>query len=600
MSRATDYYLQNKKKNESLYEELKRNITFISYIRLIDFIVGLIVSVYTYYVKNYVFFSIVTIVWIGIFIYLVIQHGKAITERKYVEALIEINQRGIDRTAGEWKRFKDTGSEFIDQEHPYSGDLDIFGESSLFQCFSSCATYMGRKRLAEYFLKPLKSMEDIITRQSTVKELCENTDFRQKINAEAMLIKEKSSNPEELIEWSKDKNFKEYGSVVKLITYILPVLTIITVLLVIFTERFTYGYIILVAFIDLIVLKIGEKERVDALSTVQKYKNEIKIYEKIITHIENENFESENIKNLKAKLIVKNEKASDIFNKLKSLANLVSDRYNLFYIIINILLMWDYRSYENLIAWKKRYGMHISEWLEVIAEFEALGSLSNISFENAAWCYPKVGANNFRLKADKCGHPLLGEKRVANDFIMSAPGEVVLITGSNMSGKSTFLRTLGINMLLAYCGAPVCAENFETAIMDIYTCMRISDNLSKNISSFYAEILRIKTIVNASKQKRDVFFLLDEIFKGTNSIDRHQGAKYLIKQLSANGATGLVSTHDLELGELENEMTKLKNYHFQEHYEDDKLCFDYKLKKGISTTRNAMHIIKLAGIEVEE
>ena len=264
------------------------------------------------------------------------------------------------------------------------------------------------------------------------------------------------------------------------------------------------------------------------------------------------------------------------------------------YIIINIAFMWDFRCITMLSKWKSKNGKYLKSWLEVIGEFEALSSFANIAFENESWCFPDLHEEGMILKAENLGHPLLGQRRVCNNITIKDKGSVLLITGSNMSGKSTFLRTVGINLVMSYCGAPVCASSFTASIMNVYSCMRVSDNLEKSISSFYAEILRIKMIVNASKGNNEIFFLLDEIFKGTNSIDRHLGASMLIKQLSKSGASGMVSTHDLELGDLEKEMAKLSNYHFQEHYENGDLRFDYKLRRGISINRNAMHIIKMA------
>lgn len=211
---------------------------------------------------------------------------------------------------------------------------------------------------------------------------------------------------------------------------------------------------------------------------------------------------------------------------------------------------------------------------------------------------PKILNSQSTIKAKELGHPLLTNQRVCNDIEISGKTKVLLVTGSNMAGKSTYLRTAGINLVLAYSGAPVCSESFSCGVMDIHTSMRVSDDLQNNVSSFYAELLRIKEIVKATKKEKQVFFLLDEIFKGTNSEDRHEGAKMLIKRLLRDNAIGLVSTHDLELGDLEEESSRrVKNYNFQEYYEDDKIHFDYKLRRGVSTTRNAMYLIKMIGID---
>ena len=245
---------------------------------------------------------------------------------------------------------------------------------------------------------------------------------------------------------------------------------------------------------------------------------------------------------------------------------------------------------------KKKSGKLIKTWLDTIGEFEALSSLSNLRYDNPDWTFPKITDKPYYIRARDMGHPLITENRVCNDLKIDGPTRALLITGSNMSGKSTYLRTAGINLVLAYAGGPVCAKEFHCNIFYIYTCMRVSDNLEKNISSFYAELLRIKEIVDESKRSK-VFFLLDEIFKGTNSHDRHEGAKILIKRLLDNNAIGLISTHDLELGVLERESSgKVRNYHFKEYYKNREIHFDYKLNPGISTTRNAMYLIKMVGI----
>ena len=223
-------------------------------------------------------------------------------------------------------------------------------------------------------------------------------------------------------------------------------------------------------------------------------------------------------------------------------------------------------------------------------------SLSTLAFEHEEWVYPTISGVN-EIEAKSLAHPLLGDRAKSNDFNLYGSEKVALITGSNMSGKSTFLRTIGFNMILTYLGLPTCSKEFKCGISNIYTCMRTQDNLEENISSFYAEILRIKLVIEAAKSGEKVFFLLDEIFKGTNSRDRHIGATVLVKQLAQNGAIGLLSTHDLELCDLEKENKEIGNFNFREYYEDNKIKFDYKLRVGKSETQNAIHLMKLAGIE---
>lgn len=600
MSKAHDYYVKNKEQYEKLSQDLKKNISQIAYLRLAAFLVGLFVSIYTYAINQRAISAVVTVVWMALFIYLVKLHEKAIQKKAFSDALVKINEKGIDRIEGNWNKFQDNGEEFAQEEHPYSGDLDIVGHNSLFQWINSCATYLGRLRLKDYLLKPLESQGEIKHRQEAVKELAKDIEIRQKINAEGMLISGKYSNPDELIKWAETPQDEGGSLAEKLIANLLTLAFFTIAFLVIFTEIVTYKAFLAVTALNLAVLYIGNKKASPILDTIHEYKTGIRTYENIIKAIEEGNFSSQALKDIQKQLYTaENKKASEIISELTAISNLTSDRRNMAYILIDIALMWDYRCLTMLNNWKTKNGKYLRSWLELIGDFEALSSIANIAFENEDWCFPDVNEEGMILKAENLGHPLLGDRRVCNNITIKDRGSVLLITGSNMSGKSTFLRTVGINLVMSYCGAPVCASTFTATIMKVYSCMRVSDNLEKSISSFYAEILRIKMIVNASKNNSKIFFLLDEIFKGTNSIDRHLGASMLIKQLSQSGASGMVSTHDLELGELENRMSKISNFHFQEHYQNGELGFDYKLKKGISTTRNAMHIIKMAGIEVE-
>ena len=242
----------------------------------------------------------------------------------------------------------------------------------------------------------------------------------------------------------------------------------------------------------------------------------------------------------------------------------------------------------------------MGKWIEAISETETLVSLATLKYEHPEWTMPVVTEDNPKLIAYALGHPLIGSNCVCNDVEIRPNQRTLLITGSNMSGKSTLERTAGINLALAYCGAPVFASVFECSVMELVTCMRVKDDLDQHISSFYAELIRIKRIVELSQTGKPLIFLLDEIFKGTNSLDRHTGASVLIKKLLEHNTVGIVSTHDLELADLENETDGIvKNFHFQEHYTDNQIQFDYKLYGGVSTTRNAVYLMRLAGIDVK-
>jgi len=353
--------------------------------------------------------------------------------------------------------------------------------------------------------------------------------------------------------------------------------------------------------VQCIILRVKKEDRMKNLTIAEKHNCSIKAYKNMLTHIEKHKFKSKYIINLCKELYNNGQNASkqiDVFSKIcESIAN----RRNMLYFILNPILMIEYHWTISIEKWKIQSGNNFEKWINIIAELEALCSIAVIKYDNPNWSMPKIIDGPSKIIAKNMGHPLLGEKRVCNNLKLEETYPVMLITGSNMSGKSTFMRTIEINIVLAYAGAPVCAEQFYCTIMEMYSCMRINDNLEQSISSFYAEILKIKNIVEASKEGKKVLFLLDEIFKGTNSRDRHIGAITLVNQLSRTGNLGVISTHDLELGEMaKHKDSKIKNYHFSEYYRKNKIYFDYKLKDGISSTRNAVYLMKLAGIKIEE
>jgi Mismatch repair ATPase (MutS family) len=514
--------------------------------------------------------------------------------------ICEINEGSLKRLKGEWKNFEDAGEEFINNEHNYSKDLDILGKGSLFQYINVANTYLGRKKLKEILLAPNYNIEEIYDRQEAVRELSANLGWRQRFMAEGKIATKKKENPELLFKWGKEVSSLFCSKKFIIMSRVLPVITIGIILIYFLMGNIPDYFTLIPIGIQVIILKFNAKESNRILNLVYKYKNDIEAYSKMLSLIEKKKFKSKYLLKLKKNLIGEGElTAIQQINKLSGLANLISDRANFLYQVINVITLWEYHLLFRFEGWKKEFGGCIEQWLEVIADIEALSSLAILKHDHPEWIMPEIRDSFLIFKSKSIGHPLLTKKPICNDLEMRKEERILLITGSNMSGKSTLLRTAGINLVLAYAGAPVCAENLCCSIMNIYTCMRISDNLEENISSFYAELLRIRQLMDATKRKEPVFFLLDEIFRGTNSKDRHTGATVLIEKLSKEKALGMISTHDLELSDIEKRNSKVKNYHFREYYKNNQINFDYKLRPGVSTTRNAIYLMKIAGIEIE-
>jgi DNA mismatch repair ATPase MutS len=471
----------------------------------------------------------------------------------------------------------------------------------LFQWINTAKTFLGRETLKAWLSEPPVEVDSILKKQEAIKEVAKNLAWRQRFLADARMTKRTLNSPIGIIEWAKTFDSTYLHVRVLILARALPIITLLFLLLYFATARVSFWYPLTGFVIQSLILLLG-KQRGKVLNAVYSYRDSIKIYEKLLERFEKRSFQSKYLQSLKKGLRDRDGKsASEQIRKLAGLADLIANRDNAMFLVINILTLWDIQCMIALESWKEKSGRSLGRWVDTIAELEALSSLSIIHFDHQDWGFPEFTPDNPGIVAVKLGHPLLRES-VCNDLSIEKRSGILLITGSNMSGKSTLLRTVGINLILAYAGAPVYAHSFRCSILQIYTCMRVSDNLGENISSFYAELLRIKQIVSASKTDNiNIFFLLDEIFKGTNSQDRHAGAKVLIRQLSKAGSMGMVSTHDLELGDLERESDrKIRNYHFREYYKNDQIQFDYKLRAGISTTRNAMYLIKLAGIDVDE
>jgi hypothetical protein len=580
-------------------KKVERNI---SNLRLGIFAAGVGVVAFAYITHYYIIFAAVFAILAGFFIYLAIFHERLIVRMKYTDLLFEINSASLKRMNGEWNKFADAGEDFVDDNHNYSGDLDIFGKNSLFQWINTAKTFIGREMLRDLVSGVIGDMDDVRERQEAVQELTAMLNWRQRFTAEGMVKAKKIYNPEELIAWGKESNQIFRKTWVIVVFRIFPIVTILLI-----TAGFIMNIIpsyfpstaLLIQF-GLVSYKVRERYRM--FSIFENYNEDLRVYYKMLKLVEKRKFKSVLLNKIKdnIKNVAKSEAYRQV-DKLSSIVDSISNRRNLFYMVFNTLTLWDFQSIIAFERWKQESGHLLKDWFDTVGRMEALASLAVIGFENPDWATPVIcGGSQTVLDAKDLGHPLITLNRVHNDITIDGKAKVILVTGSNMSGKSTFLRTTGINLVLAYAGAPVCAKYFEASMMEICTCMRIKDNIEESISSFYAELLKIKKIVSESESGKRVFFLLDEIFRGTNSKDRHTGARVLINKLSLTNSIGLVSTHDLELCELEQENDKIVNYNFREFYEDGKINFDYKLRLGPSTTRNALHLMRLAGIEVVE
>ena len=531
-----------------------------------------------------------------LFTWLVIKYESTEKRRKRYLHLAEINRLEIKCLEGDFSGFK-TGEEYAERDHPYSYDLDIFGKASLFQYICRTTSRPASDLLAEYLKQPAVR-EVILQRQGAVAELQQMTDWRQEMMTLGHLNAGAGSDPAPLMQWLRSEDAFIRTRREKIITGSLSLLALASVILVI--SGLPAAIIAPVFTVNFILYFTRFKKISKLQEQVSRSSELLRAYSEIIRLIEDRDFAATVLHNLQSHF--KGEiSASQRIRQLSRLVGRLDSRLNVLVSIpLNLLFFTDIHFCLALEKWKREHSARIPEWFAAMSEFEVLASLANMAFNNPEWVYPEVTDDYFVLKAEKMGHPLIpAGRRISNGFDAEGAGKAIIVTGSNMSGKSTFLRTCGVNAVLAFAGAPVCASAFAISLVRLHSSMRISDSLEENISSFYAELRRLRAIIAGAESDPRAFLLLDEILRGTNSDDRYTGSVALIKQLTGYGSVAMVATHDLRIAGLEIEIPDaIENYHFDVKVNGEELFFDYKLTPGVCSSFNASLLMKKMGIKV--
>jgi len=576
----------------------KKKSNIYSVTRLVFFIILTILNIYAF---NYVFLIGLVLLPISIILFglLVKYHNKKEEELNKFAQLISIYKNEIRNIKSE--NIFGNGSQYIDHKHLYTSDLDVFGKFSLYNLINRTITKNGSNILAKW-LKQSSTKNEIAQRQNTVKELAKKTTFKEEFLRTFFYSKNNTNkNTSDLKEWIE--NFEPYFTNKKTLiiySWVSPIIILIS-----FAIGYIYPLIWILTFIFIsvnFIVLTGQQIKVNKIDIhLGKQADIFKRFSKLVSLIKNEDFKSDLANRLKTELIGKYNPEKE-FKKMAFISKRFDNRTNIFYrLLILPIFMNDIHMSVSAEKWFVENKKHINNWLEIIGEFDALLSLSILYFNNNDWIFPEIVDADFLIDAKELAHPLIPkETSITNSYNISGKAKADIITGSNMAGKSTFLRTIAVNMILAYAGAPVNAKSFKLSQIRILTYFRIHDSLEESTSSFYAELKRIRDILNIIKTNDNCLLLLDELLRGTNTTDRNLGSVAIIKQFLKYNAVGIVATHDLSIADMIKQFPEqVRNFNFDVNVKNDELFFDYKLKEGVCNSFNATLLMKKIGIDFD-
>lgn len=596
--RAT--YRETVRRAELKLKEVRQQIYRISILRLVLFIAGVVGVIY-FWSAGWLSVTLTACATFIPFLFLIKHHTKLFYKKDYLEKKIDINKQELEALNYNISAF-DGGNEYIDATHLYTYDLDVFGEHSLFQYINRTSTLIGKKRLASWFNEHLINKTEIEERQAAVQELTPQLRMRQQFRILGLLYKGQPADEEEIKAWAQSPSYYRRSAFFRSLPFIVPAVNIILIALAMAgILPFSLAGAVFVA---IALLSFLFSKGITRMQTLYGKKMQILgTYARLIRIIEEAEPESDALKEVKA-LVCNNKKtASQAVKRLTDLMNALDQRNNLLMaMVLNGFLFWELRQAMRIEAWKENYAADLPQWLEAISEMDAYCSLATFAYNHPDYVYPHLTAVPFCMKGEALGHPLMNRQTcVRNDIDIEKRPFFVIITGANMAGKSTYLRTVGVNYLLACVGAPACAERLALYPAQLITSLRTSDSLTDNESYFFAELKRLKLIIDKLNAGEQLFIILDEILKGTNSMDKQKGSFALIKQFMTLQANGIIATHDLLLGELAALYPNdIRNYCFEADITNNELTFSYQLKNGVAQNMNACFLMKKMGIAVAD
>jgi hypothetical protein len=530
------------------------------------------------------------------FAWLITRHDRVIRERDAAARAVAFYERGLARIEDRWANGGETGERHRDDEHLYAGDLDLFGPGSLFQLLSIARTRAGEETLASW-LKVPAAPGVIRARQQAVADMTPRLDLRESLALAGSDVRV-GVNPALLVEWASAPPVLgprwpwamaalfSAGAIVSVVTWVA-------------TGR--VEGLLLVALLEVAFSLPWRRRVVHVLHAADQAARDLDVLAHVLEHLERERFESARLAELRGALEQHGVAASRAIRRLHYLAELHDWQHNQFFAPFAAFVLWGTHLAHAIEHWRARYGRHVAAWLALVGEFEALSSLSAYRFEHPDDAFPEIiEGTGATFAGSALGHPLLPSSRmVRNDVRLEGEARLLVVSGSNMSGKSTLLRTVGINAVMALAGAPVRASNLRITPLAVGATLRIQDSLQEGRSRFFAEITRIRHLADTAAGPAPLLFLLDELFHGTNSHDRLVGATGVLRGLLDRGAIGLITTHDLALTGIADDLSpRAINVHFEDTFEGGEIRFDYRMKPGPVTRSNAIALMRAVGLDV--
>ena len=594
-----NHYTERLSLTEGQLQQVKKQIFRISMLRLALFIAG-IAGLYFFFNQTTLLIICICLTFLPLFI-LVKIHNRFFIRKEWLETQARIIQEELQALSGDYSSFED-GKEYVNPEHPYSFDLDIFGRRSLFQSINRTCTFFGKDRLAKWLQNHLHEKTSIEKRQEMVREISEHTLFREQFRVAGLVHHGQSSDAEKIQAWSQSPAQYLHAGWVKAFIWGVPVIN--SLLLITSLAGWTSFSWLGLSFGIFLVLSFGIIKRATYIQeTYGKQLKSLNGYARLIALAKAENWKSAGMQELMERFNLNGQSPIQALQQLSKELDRLDLRNNQFlYVLLEGSIFFQLQEIVRIERWKARYGQHISKWLETVGELDALCSLGTFAYNHPQYTYPELTEKPFCFLATQMGHPLMPASQcVKNDATIPSRPFFLIITGANMAGKSTYLRTIGVNYLLACIGAPVCCERLKLYPNQLITSLRTSDSLSDNESYFFAELKRLKRIIDLLNQGQQLFIILDEILKGTNSMDKQKGSFDLIRQFMQLKANGIIATHDLLLGSLIKQFPEeIRNYCFEADIKENELTFSYKLREGVAQNMNACFLMKKMGIILQE